>query len=140
MTRSPWHWLQRAGGSASGLLPGADDFLLFTKRGKQVLDRFPHFKWGVKNVAGPVGVGLKLHWVYTNRSALLSEAQKASQRTLDVLTPYEAPEDAWHNTPKYRWNARKAHGFFVNPRDRMVRNPPMASSQELLQRERERYS
>ncbi len=103
--------------------------------------------WRATKVAGAFGRGAsRLHPVgvflgaaqlgymgYTNRRMLYRETGYAGGRVMEGLTGgrYQAPAAAWERTPSQRFSERKTHGFFVNPRDRMERNPPMISSARL---------
>lgn len=124
---SAWKWFERATGGMSGVVPGSDDFLLFSKRGKEILAKRPHLAWGVRNLAGPVGLAAKVH--YLDQTILGG----ASNRTLDVLTygRYDAG-DAWDRSPKARLSRRHTHGYFVSPSDRMRRNPSQGRFDDVI--------
>ncbi len=67
------------------------------------------------------------------------ETSGARARTLDVMFQRGQKGSHWDNTPKAKFEARRTHGFFVSPKDRMKRNSSLMSSRELVRRERELY-
>ncbi len=80
-----------------------------------------------------LGIAQIAYMGYTNRAMLYREGGDAGARSLEVLSGgrYQAPDSAWERTPGQRFSERRTHGFFVNPGDRMTRNPPMISSAQL---------
>ena len=72
--------------------------------------RFPNVSAGT--YAGS-GAGLGLYWLQS----------RASDRFVDTMLQRGTGGAAWQNTPKMKYEARKRHGFFVSPGDRMRRNP-----------------
>lgn len=120
---SAWKWFPRLAGGMAGVIPGADDALLFTSRGQAVLTKYPQFAWGVRNLAGPIGIATKVHAVDQSNKLLGG----ASNRMLHVITGgrYDAGS-AWDTSPKARWDSRSdyhTHGYFVSPTSRVERNP-----------------
>ena len=91
-------WFARVAGGTTGIAGPGDDILLYTRYGKSFLSSRPNIKWGVKNLAGPIGIYGKAEFV---DKAVLGGA---SARTLEVLTfgKYLAPESAWEKSPKAR--------------------------------------
>ena len=97
MTRAS-KWFPRLAGGLTGVAGPGDDVLLYTRYGKSFLTTRPNLKWGVKNLAGPVGIYGKTEFV---DKVILGGA---SARALEILTygRYRAPESAWNNSPKAR--------------------------------------
>ncbi len=128
-------WFERGAGGMTGLIPGADDALMFTQRGKRILTSRPQLAWGVRNIAGPLAVAAKL--IYLDQTVLGG----ASNRTLDVITRgrYDAG-GAWDRSPSARLSRLHTHGWQVKPENRMRRNAPLPYGEDYLRQERARYS
>ena len=114
-------WFVRGAGGLTGVAGPGDDALLYTKTGKKILSSRPNLAWGVRNIAGPLGMASKFYFL--DQTVLGG----ASSRILQGITfgRYQAPESSWENSPKARlarWRARPV---------RMELNPPMISSAQL---------
>ncbi len=129
-------WFARAAGGMTGVAGPGDDVLQFTRWGKQVLATRPNLAWGVRNLAGPVSMIGKVELI---DKVVLGGA---SARTLEVITfgRYQAPQSAWDNSPKARFERVWKHGVHTKPSDRMRSNPPMISSSEVARRDFQRYT
>ena len=68
------------------------------------------------------------------------ETSGARQRFTDTMLNKPREGAHWDNTPKARFEARKSHGFFVRPKDRMVRNKPLPYGEAYVRQEASRFS
>lgn len=80
--------------------------------------------------ASPVAMGASALYTW--------ETSGSRQRFLDVVLQRGTGGSAWDDTPKKRFEARHAHGYFVSPKDRMRTNAPLPFGQDYLDLERGR--
>jgi hypothetical protein len=136
-----WKWFAGAATSSlAPLIPAVGDPLAW--RATRIAGAFGKGASKLHPLGVAFGALQVAHMTYTNRHMLYREGGDLGARNLEILTGgrYEAPSSAWENTPKQRIAARRTHGWFVSPADRMRRNPPMMSSREVAQRDFQRYS
>lgn len=114
-----------------GAIPGADIPTALTQ--KYMPKSWPYARGMSSSFvrrASPIAMGA---------SALsMWETSGSRQRFVDVALQRGTSGSAWDNTPKSRYSARKTHGFFVSPKDRMRKNTPLPYGQGYLALERGR--
>lgn len=120
--------------SLSPLIPAVGDAMAYAS--SKVKGPFGKGATRLLPVGQALGLAQLAYVGYVHRDTIYRESGHAGARTLEVFSGgrYQAPESAWERTPKQRFSERRTHGFFVNPRDRMERNPPMISSAQLADR------
>jgi len=111
---SSWKWFAIGTGGLSGVAGPGDDYLLYTKRGKQFLSTRPNFAFGVRSLAAPLGYVGKIQaaqWIDQSPRALGG----FSNRILETISygRYKAPQSAWDNSPRARFN--RARNVQRNP-------------------------
>lgn len=131
---SAWKWYAGAvTSSLAPLIPAIGDPLSW--KATKVAGAFGRGATRLHPVGMALGAAQVGYMAYTRRGFILRESQFA----VDRMTGRDNPA-AWRHTPKMEFAARRKHGYLVSGSDRMVRNPPMMSSRDLVARESRRFS